>query len=79
MRCQSLLLCDVSTLYFETDHGDGFREPGLCESIDARPSIVLVALAVTRVIEDCTGWSIKRFVRTAAAADPSRSALASTS
>jgi hypothetical protein len=24
----SLVLYDVSTLYFETDEGDGFREPG---------------------------------------------------
>ena len=24
----SLVLFDVSTLYFETDEGDGFREPG---------------------------------------------------
>jgi hypothetical protein len=24
----SLVLYDVSTLYFETDQGDGFREPG---------------------------------------------------
>jgi hypothetical protein len=24
----SLVLYDVSTLYFETDAGDGFREPG---------------------------------------------------
>jgi hypothetical protein len=24
----SLVLYDVSTLYFETDTGDGFREPG---------------------------------------------------
>jgi len=24
----SLVLYDVSTLYFETDRGDGFREPG---------------------------------------------------
>jgi transposase len=35
------------------------------ESIDAHPAIVLAALAVTRFIEDRTGWSIKRFVRTA--------------
>jgi hypothetical protein len=35
------------------------------ESIDAHLSIVFAALAVTRFIEDRTGWSIKRFVRTA--------------
>jgi len=28
---------------------------------------VFVALAITRLIEDLTGWSIKRFIRTAAA------------
>jgi len=35
------------------------------ESIDAHLGIVFAALAVTRFIEDRTGWSIKRFVRTA--------------
>jgi hypothetical protein len=35
------------------------------ESIEAHLTIVLAALAVTHLIEDCTGWSIKRFVRTA--------------
>jgi hypothetical protein len=35
------------------------------ESIDAHLSIVFAALAVTRLIEERTGWSIKRFVRTA--------------
>jgi hypothetical protein len=35
------------------------------ESIDAHLSIVFAALAVTRFIEDGTGWSIKRFIRTA--------------
>jgi transposase len=34
------------------------------ESIGAHLSIVFAALAVTRCIEDRTGWSIKRFVRT---------------
>ena len=34
------------------------------ESIDAHLNIVFAALAVTRLIEDRTGWSIKRFVRT---------------
>ena len=28
-------------------------------------SIVFTALAVTRFVENATGWSIKRFVRTA--------------
>jgi hypothetical protein len=35
------------------------------ESIEAHLSIVFAALAVTRHVEDTTGWSIKRFVRTA--------------
>ena len=35
------------------------------ESIDAHLTIVFAALAVTRLIEDRTGWSIRRFVRTA--------------
>jgi transposase len=35
------------------------------ESIDTHLSIVFAALAVTRLIEDRTGWSIKRFVPTA--------------
>jgi len=35
------------------------------ESIDAHLAIVFAALAVTRHIEAATGWSIKRFVRTA--------------
>jgi hypothetical protein len=35
------------------------------ESIEAHLSIVFAALAVSRFVEDRTGWSIKRFVRTA--------------
>lgn len=35
------------------------------ESIDAHLTIVFAALAVTRQIEHQTGWSIKKFVRTA--------------
>ena len=35
------------------------------ESIDAHLTIVFAALAVTRFIEGRTGWSIKKFVRTA--------------
>jgi len=35
------------------------------ESIDAHLTIVFTALAVTHFIEDRTGWSIKKFVRTA--------------
>src|SRR3954452_118123 len=35
------------------------------DSIDAHLTIVFAALAVSRWIEDSTGWSIKKFVRTA--------------
>ena len=34
------------------------------ESIEAHLSIVFAALAVGRLVEDRTGWSIRRFVRT---------------
>jgi hypothetical protein len=34
------------------------------DSIEAHLTIVLAALAVSRWIEDVTGWSIKKFVRT---------------
>lgn len=131
----SLVLYDVSTLYFETEAGDGFREPGFSkerrlepqitlglftdasgfpltveafegnkaetatmlpvinafqgrsptdrfrmskhdlqarpiyhhirESIEAHLSIVVAAMAVSHWIEVQTGWSIKKFVRTA--------------
>lgn len=44
------------------------------ESIDAHLSIVFAALAVSRLVEDRTGWSIRRFVRTPAATAPSISA-----
>jgi transposase len=35
------------------------------ESIEAHLSIVFTALAITRFIEESTGWSIRKFVRTA--------------
>ena len=35
------------------------------ESIEAHLTVVFAALAVARLIEDHTGWSIKKFVRTA--------------
>ncbi|HEY5457556.1 MAG TPA: IS1634 family transposase, partial [Acidothermaceae bacterium] len=35
------------------------------ESIDAHLTIVFAALAVTHFIETRTGWSIKKFIRTA--------------
>lgn len=34
------------------------------DSIEAHLSIVFAALAVSRWIEDTTGWSIKKFVKT---------------
>jgi hypothetical protein len=35
------------------------------ESIEAHLTLVFAALAITRLIEDRTGWTIKKFVRTA--------------
>jgi hypothetical protein len=37
----SLVLFDVSTLYFETDSGDGFREPGFSKERRLEPQITL--------------------------------------
>lgn len=37
----SLVLYDVSTLYFETDVGDGFREPGFSKERRLEPQITL--------------------------------------
>jgi len=37
----SLVLFDVSTLYFETDAGDGFREPGFSKERRLEPQIIL--------------------------------------
>ncbi|MGH9251020.1 MAG: IS1634 family transposase, partial [Acidimicrobiales bacterium] len=37
----SLVLFDVSTLYFETDRGDGFREPGFSKERRLEPQITL--------------------------------------
>jgi hypothetical protein len=37
----SLVLFDVSTLYFETDVGDGFREPGFSKERRLEPQIAL--------------------------------------
>ena len=37
----SLILFDVSTLYFETDAGDGFREPGFSKERRLEPQITL--------------------------------------
>jgi hypothetical protein len=35
------------------------------ESIEAHLTIVFAALAVSRLVEERTGWSIRKFVRTA--------------
>jgi hypothetical protein len=37
----SLVLYDVSTLYFETDQGDGFREPGYSTERRLEPQITI--------------------------------------
>jgi hypothetical protein len=37
----SLVLFDVSTLYFETDQGDGFREPGYSKERRLEPQITI--------------------------------------
>jgi len=37
----SLVLFDVSTLYFETDVGDGFREPGFSKQRRLEPQITI--------------------------------------
>jgi hypothetical protein len=47
----SLVLYDVSTLYFETDAGDGFREPGFSKERRLEPQItigLLTTLPVSR-------------------------------
>jgi Transposase DDE domain len=41
----SLVLYDVSTLYFETDTGDGFREPGFSKERRLEPQITIGLLA----------------------------------
>jgi hypothetical protein len=48
------------------------------ESIEAHLTIVFAALAVSRWIENTTGWSIKRFVKPHAATERSPSRLATT-
>lgn len=46
-RPASLVLYDVSTLYFETDQGDGFREPGFSKERRLEPQITIGQLAKT--------------------------------
>ena len=41
LRRASLVLFDVSTLYFETDAGDGFREPGFSKERRLEPQITI--------------------------------------
>jgi Transposase DDE domain len=48
----SLVLFDVSTLYFETDAGDGFREPGFSKERRLEPQITLGLLT------DATGFPL---------------------
>jgi hypothetical protein len=49
------------------------------DSIEAHLSVVLAALAISRWIEHATGWSVRRFVKTAAATAPFTSRPAITS
>jgi hypothetical protein len=44
----SLVLYDVSTLYFETDAGDGFREPGFSKERRLEPQITIGLLPTRR-------------------------------
>jgi transposase len=44
----SLVLYDVSTLYFETDAGDGFREPGFSKERRLDPQITIGLLTDQR-------------------------------
>jgi hypothetical protein len=48
----SLVLYDVSTPYFETDTGDGFREPGFCKQRRLEPQITIGLLT------DATGFPL---------------------
>ena len=48
----SLVLYDVSTLYFETDAGDGFREPGFSKERRPEPQITIGLLT------DATGFPL---------------------
>lgn len=43
----SLVLYDVSTLYFEADQGDGFREPGFSKERRLEPQITIGLLTAT--------------------------------
>jgi hypothetical protein len=58
----SLVLYDVSTLYFETDTGDGFREPGFSKERRLEPQITIgvrhEALCVRGEVRDLPGLSV---------------------
>jgi hypothetical protein len=49
----SLILYDVTTLYFETDAGDGFREPGFSKERRLEPQITVGLLT------DATGFPLQ--------------------
>jgi Transposase DDE domain len=49
----SLVLYDVSTLYFETDAGDGFREPGFSKERRLEPQITIGLLT------DASGFPLR--------------------
>jgi len=50
----SLVLYDVTTLHFETDSGDGFREPGFSKERRLNPQITLGLLT------DSAGFPLNR-------------------
>ena len=47
------MLYDVSTLYFETDTGDGFREPGFSKERRLEPQITIGLLT------DASGFPLR--------------------
>jgi hypothetical protein len=49
----SLVLFDVSTLYFETDEGDGFREPGFSNYA------AVVVMPRSSSAGGCSRWSAR--------------------
>ncbi len=70
----SLVLYDVSTLYFETDTGDGFREPGFSKERRLEPQITIgvrhEALCVRREVRDLPRLSVAGGGLKLRAADP---------
>jgi hypothetical protein len=75
----SLVLYDVSTLYFETDRGDGFREPGFSKERRLEPQVIPVGAGPCQVRSGAlfvaggawagmTGWELgSRFERSSTA------------